>query len=181
MRSAAIPAELRLVESSLPPPARGVIVARYAGIDAQRRPTVWDTEGADAAPRVARCLTGLTGPVGVPSLPADAPLGTPVLVLAGQPGEAPIILGVIADSLPAPAPLEAAPSAILADLHPGQVSSATADGQRLVFEAGRELVLKCGKGSITLHASGRVVIKGTELVSRAQGANKIRGATVSIN
>lgn len=171
MRSAAIPAELRLVES-LATPARGVVVARYAGIDALRRPMVWDTEGAGAAPRVARCLSALS---------ADTPLGTPVLVLSGQAGEPPVILGVVADSLPAAPAAEAATPSTLADMHAGQVSSCTADGQRLVFEAGRELVLKCGKGSITLHASGRVVIKGTDLVSRAQGANKIRGATVSIN
>ena len=55
------------------------------------------------------------------------------------------------------------------------------DGKRLVFEAEREVVLRCGRGSITLTANGKIVIKGTELVSRSSGANKIKGALVNIN
>jgi hypothetical protein len=55
------------------------------------------------------------------------------------------------------------------------------DGRRLVFEGHEEIVLRCGRGSITLTADGRVVVKGTELVSRSSGVNKIRGALVNIN
>jgi hypothetical protein len=51
----------------------------------------------------------------------------------------------------------------------------------LTLEATSELTITCGKSSITLRRDGRVVIKGTELVSRASGTNKIRGATVKIN
>jgi hypothetical protein len=53
--------------------------------------------------------------------------------------------------------------------------------RQLVFEAGEEITIACGKSSITLRRDGRVVIKGTELVSRAAGTNKIRGAAVMIN
>ncbi|MEW5801044.1 MAG: DUF6484 domain-containing protein [bacterium] len=55
------------------------------------------------------------------------------------------------------------------------------DGERIVFEAGKEIVLRCGKGSITLRKDGKVVIKGTDLVSRSKGINKIKGAAVRIN
>lgn len=53
--------------------------------------------------------------------------------------------------------------------------------RKLVFEAGEEITIACGKSSITLRRDGRVVIKGTELVSRASATNKIKGATVQIN
>ncbi len=55
------------------------------------------------------------------------------------------------------------------------------DGKRLLFSASQEIVLRCGQGSITLTADGRVVVKGTRLVSRASETNKIKGASVDIN
>jgi hypothetical protein len=57
----------------------------------------------------------------------------------------------------------------------------TLDGDRLVFDARKEVVLRCGKGSITLQSDGKIIVKGTELVSRASRNNKIKGAAVSIN
>jgi hypothetical protein len=53
--------------------------------------------------------------------------------------------------------------------------------RELMFEAAEEITIACGKSSITLRRDGRVVIKGTELVSRASGTNKIRGGAVRIN
>jgi hypothetical protein len=50
-----------------------------------------------------------------------------------------------------------------------------------VVEAGQEIVLRCGQGSITLCADGTVVVRGTRLLSRASGTNRIRGAAVRIN
>jgi hypothetical protein len=50
-----------------------------------------------------------------------------------------------------------------------------------VIEGRDEVVLRCGQGSITLRADGKIVIKGTQLVSRASDTNKIRGASVQIN
>jgi hypothetical protein len=58
---------------------------------------------------------------------------------------------------------------------------AVVDGQRVVLEGQKEVVLRCGRGSITLTADGKIVLKGTELISRSSGANKIRGAMVNIN
>jgi hypothetical protein len=51
----------------------------------------------------------------------------------------------------------------------------------LTLEAADEITITCGKSSITLRRDGRVTIKGTELVSRASGTNKVRGAVVKIN
>ncbi len=57
----------------------------------------------------------------------------------------------------------------------------TVDGERMVFDAEKEIVFRCGKGSITIRSDGRIVIKGTDLISRSKGTNKIKGATIKIN
>ncbi|MBK9989736.1 MAG: hypothetical protein IPP19_03090 [Verrucomicrobia bacterium] len=51
----------------------------------------------------------------------------------------------------------------------------------LVLEAKQGLTLQCGEGSITLRGDGKVLIKGKELISRAEGMNRIKGASVAIN
>jgi hypothetical protein len=55
------------------------------------------------------------------------------------------------------------------------------DRNEVVLEAPKQLTLVCGKSSITLRSDGRVIIKGAEILSRASGTNKIRGASVAIN
>jgi hypothetical protein len=55
------------------------------------------------------------------------------------------------------------------------------DGESMVFDAQREIVLRCGAACIILHADGRMVLRGTELTSRASRTNKIKGGTVCIN
>lgn len=55
------------------------------------------------------------------------------------------------------------------------------DGERLEFSAEREIVLRCGKASITLTREGKVLIRGAYLSSRSSGANRIKGGSVQIN
>lgn len=55
------------------------------------------------------------------------------------------------------------------------------DGNKQVIEAEEEMILCCGKSSITLKKNGKIILRGTDLVSRSSGGNKIRGATVKIN
>ena len=55
------------------------------------------------------------------------------------------------------------------------------DGERLEFCAEREIVLRCGKASITLTREGKVLIRGAYLSSRSSGANRIKGGSVQIN
>jgi hypothetical protein len=55
------------------------------------------------------------------------------------------------------------------------------DGEKIVFDAQKEIVLRCGEGSVTIASDGKIVIKGTNLLSRSKGVNKIKGATVRIN
>lgn len=55
------------------------------------------------------------------------------------------------------------------------------DGERLIFDAKREIVLRCGKSSITLTRAGKVIIRGAYLLSRSSGVNRIKGGSVQIN
>ncbi|MGN8275827.1 DUF6484 domain-containing protein [Pseudomonas sp. SMN5] len=55
------------------------------------------------------------------------------------------------------------------------------DGERLEFTAEREIVLRCGKASITLTREGKVLLRGAYLSSRSTGVNRIKGGSVQIN
>jgi hypothetical protein len=53
--------------------------------------------------------------------------------------------------------------------------------EELLLEAEQSLTLKCGDGSITIRADGKILIKGKDLVSHAQRVNRIKGGSVAIN
>ena len=55
------------------------------------------------------------------------------------------------------------------------------DDERLTLSAEREIVLKCGKASITLTRAGKVLIRGAYLLSRSSGVHRIKGGSVQIN
>jgi len=59
--------------------------------------------------------------------------------------------------------------------------SADVDGERLILKGDREIVLKCGKASITLTRSGKIILRGNYLLSRSSGVNRIKGGSVQIN
>ncbi|MFT3858207.1 MAG: DUF6484 domain-containing protein [Aquabacterium sp.] len=56
-----------------------------------------------------------------------------------------------------------------------------ADGQRMIVSASEELVLRCGKASITLTKAGKVLIDGTYVSSRSSGVNRVKGGSVQLN
>ncbi len=99
-------------------------------------------------------------------------IGSDVVVLFEQ-GDVrrPIIVGAVQGSG------QRLPSAPV----PAALVSAQVDEQRVVLTAEREIVLKCGDASITLTRAGKVLIKGTYVLSRSSGYNKIKGAAVDIN
>lgn len=55
------------------------------------------------------------------------------------------------------------------------------DGERLVLEGKKEIVLKCGDSSITLTKAGKILIRGKYLLNRSAGVNRILGGSVQIN
>ncbi len=60
-------------------------------------------------------------------------------------------------------------------------TDAQMDGKQLIFEASQEIVLKCGKSSLTLTREGKVLIRGAYVLSRSSGVNRIKGGSVQIN
>ena len=57
----------------------------------------------------------------------------------------------------------------------------TPGGGKRELTAERELTLRCGKSSLTLSANGRVTLRGKQILSRAEGQNRVQGATVGLN
>lgn len=55
------------------------------------------------------------------------------------------------------------------------------DGQRIDLQAREQIVLRCGKSSITMTRAGKVIIRGTYVSSKSSGANRIKGGSVQIN
>lgn len=56
-----------------------------------------------------------------------------------------------------------------------------ADGERVTLEASKEIVLRCGKSSLTLTRAGKIIIRGKYVLSDSSGVNRIQGGSVQIN
>ena len=90
-------------------------------------------------------------------------LGARVLVLQPAPGEEfGIVLGLVSPYHAPRVEVQAVPAT-------------------LELVAQQQLQLSCGESSIELHADGRVIVKGQDILSRARRTQKIRGGTVHIN
>jgi hypothetical protein len=63
---------------------------------------------------------------------------------------------------------------------PHQVEVDT-DGERMIVSAHEQLVLRCGKASITLTKTGKVLIEGSYVLSRSSGVNRVKGGAVLLN
>jgi hypothetical protein len=63
---------------------------------------------------------------------------------------------------------------------PGQVE-VDADGEHLIVNAKEQVVLRCGKASITLTKAGKVLIQGTYVLSQSSGTNRVKGGSVQLN
>lgn len=99
---------------------------------------------------------------------------TPLLALSLVPVPAAALGGLAAVTMMDDEPL------ILGLIQP-TAPEVEADGEKLVLEARRELTLRCGKASIHLTADGRVTIRGTQVLSRSDGPNRVQGASVQLN
>jgi hypothetical protein len=63
---------------------------------------------------------------------------------------------------------------------PGHVET-EADGQRLVVSAKDQIVVRCGKASITLTKEGKVVVQGEYVSTHSSGVLRLKGGSVHIN
>jgi hypothetical protein len=55
------------------------------------------------------------------------------------------------------------------------------DGESIEFNAGSQIVLRCGEASITLTKAGKILISGTYVLSRSSGLNRIKGGSIQLN
>ena len=107
----------------------------------------------------------------IPLRPED--VGVPVvLMFAADDLAPPMVLGRLRD----PAGAGASP---LAGERPRP--EVTLDGERIELAADSEIVLRCGKASITLTRSGKIVLRGTYILSRSSGPNRIKGGSIQLN
>jgi len=150
---------LRKRRSKQVTPAReqmqGVLVGELAGLTAEGHPLVAFVGTPDGRPVPARSVIAWSA--------ADVGRELTLLFERGEPDK-PIIMGFLQPPRPGPQP-----------------SQAILDGEQLVLTADREIVLRCGEASITLTRAGKVLIRGTYLLSRSSGANRIKGGSVQIN
>ena len=159
----------RAVRQVWPESTSAVATGQIVALDSEGRPLV--VIAGEAEPRRARSVVQFDRD----TLADLAGLPTVAVVFEGGDENRPIIIGWVHDRLiAAPSCDEGIRPAAAADV-------ALVDGRRVVLRAADEIELVCGASSILLRRDGHVVIKGAQVVSRATGANKIRGATVGIN
>ncbi len=56
-----------------------------------------------------------------------------------------------------------------------------ADDERLIVTAKDQLVLRCGKASITLTKAGKVLIEGAYVSNHSSGVIRMKGGSVQLN
>jgi len=159
-------------------PILGARVGWIAGYEAERGILV-DFEGNQRGPLPARSTVSLDAR----AVQASAAARQQVVLLfeAGDPSQ-PLLVGLVqsvsstplldellASPLPEPEP------------EPSLPVEARVDGQRVVLEGQDEILLRCGKASITLQRNGQVVIRGARVETTAAGVHRIKGGSVQIN
>lgn len=57
----------------------------------------------------------------------------------------------------------------------------TVGGKTLHIGADQDILIECGKSSIRMTRLGKIILKGTDIVSRATRNNKIKGSSINLN
>jgi hypothetical protein len=142
------------------------IIGRLVDIDEQGRALV-DFKGNPAGPLLAATVVTLP--------PSQATPGRRLLlVFEDNDLNSPVIVGIVGEAL--------VPKADQSVTLPvGVPEGAIIDGKKIRFDAKEEIQLVCGKSSILLRKDGKVVVKGRNILNRAQETNKIKGGNISLN
>lgn len=138
-------------EAAALPRIEGVSIGTVHGLQDRNAPLVDFPENPAGASVSARSVARLE--------PADVGASVALLFEAGDPAR-PIVLGKLTSK-------------------PRQ--EARVDGERVELVAEKEIVLRCGSASITLTRAGKVLIRGSYVLSGSAGVNRIRGGSVQIN
>jgi hypothetical protein len=139
----------------------GVVVGELIGItDDGRTPLVVYPGQVGSAAIAARSIVDLHGAhIG----------GQVVLVFDGADPAKPIVMGILRDG-----------QGTALEQRPGHVE-VDSDGERLIVSAKAQLILRCGRASITLTKAGKVLIEGASVSSRSTGVNRIKGGSIQLN
>jgi len=165
----------------MPAPAgAGVIVGRLMSGGTPVAPLV-DFAGNENGPIRARVAMAMDATA------LDRAIATAqgaVLVFENGDWRLPIVTGLIG-AIHAPSPFQellvVQRAASRLDRASGEAVVARLDGERVVLEGKREVVLKCGEASITLRSDGRMLLRGAYVETSSKGLNRIKGASVKIN
>lgn len=157
--AAAMPRLVPGGSTALPFPVGSVLVGQLVGFKDMRPLVVYPGQPGTAAIEARATLDLQTEHIG-----RDV-----VLTFEAGDGLRPIVIGCLRE-----------PSAWPLTERPAQVE-VNADGQRLVVDAKEQIVLRCGKASITLSRAGKVLIRGTYVCSDAEGLNRVRGGAIQLN
>lgn len=160
---------MKLVENIVP--VEGLRIGRIVRMDDSGCILV-DFPGNSSGPIVARTTSSLKSHI----TDQQNPTGREVLLAFenNNPG-----LPIIVDTMYSL--IEEITESATAVIEADEPQEVTLDGKRMCFEAENEIVLKCGRSSITLTKAGKVLIKGDYVLSHSSGENRIRGGAVSIN
>jgi Domain of unknown function (DUF6484) len=153
--------EVRASEGGVEAPVPSVIVGTLIALaDEGRTPLVIFRGQVGSAAVAARSVVPLHG----------GQIGR-LAVLMFENGDArrPLIMGVIQQADP-----------VTASMGTEQIE-VDADGGRLLVTAKEQIVLRCGKASITLTRAGKVLIQGVYVSHRSTGVMRIKGGSVHLN
>jgi hypothetical protein len=137
-------------------PAGSVVIGVLVGFDPAGAPEV-DYPGNARGALPARSI--------VPVSDQDAGHEIALMFEDGDPTR-PVIMGVVQSAVEQP-PV-------------GRVR-AMVDGETLTITAEKEIVLECGEASLILTREGKIQLRGTYLLSRSSGVNRIQGGSIELN
>lgn len=167
---------------SAPAPKRGRVEhpaessARWTGamvgsVVAFHRGEVRVTFPGAPRPVVSRVLAGLDDVM--LERAAEERADAVLLFEQGDPGR-PLLVGLLRSAAPLVEALLAGPLL-------GAETVARVDGKRVAIEGKEEVVLQCGKASLTLRRDGKVILRGVNVITQADQVHKIRGGKVQVN
>ena len=143
-----------------------LVIGRLVRLDARKRPLVEHPFNHAGHPVPARFAVPLT--------PADVGSELVLTFEGGDPGK-PIVIGRLLR------PDASAEQVVEVHRPDPDARPAARSEEQLVFSAEREIVLRCGEASVTLTRAGKILLRGTYLLSRSTGINRIKGGAVQIN
>lgn len=142
----------------------GIVIGLFVGFGDSGHPLVIFHDNPKTTALPAKSIAKLS--------PDDIGSEIALLFEEGDPAR-PLIIGPVQRSAEA----ELTAAELPCDTNP----VAKIDGERVVLSATQEIVLQCGKGSITLTAAGKIIVRGTYLLNYSSGVNRIKGGSVQIN